>query len=68
MVMPTGVAPVVPSIVETPAGVILETLAVYTFPAESMVIPHGPAPVVPNIVETLAGVILETLFENVFAV
>ncbi len=46
-----------PSIVETPAGVILLTLsepkfAVYIFPEVSMVMPPGVEPVIPSMVET----------------
>ena len=58
---------------DTPAGVILETLSellfvVYILPSPSIVMPYGLVPVVPRIVETPAGVILETLFEAYFAV
>jgi hypothetical protein len=49
--MATGVDPVVPRMVEIPAGVILETLsepefAIYRFPTASIVMPLGEIPVV----------------------
>ena len=64
--IPTGVFPVVAKILDTPVGVIFDTvpllvLMVYMFPAGSRTISFGLHPVVPRMLCTPRGVIFMTV-------
>lgn len=68
-----GWRPVVPSVVDTPSGVILVTvlaprLLVYTLPCESRAMPRGVWPVVPRVVALPCGLTIVTELARELAV
>ena len=63
---PTGLLPVVAKILDTPVGVIFDTvpllvLVVYIFPAASTTTSNGSHPVVTKVLTTPVGVIFDTV-------